>query len=89
MGLSRQSVQRIVNELSADGLFHLRQNPHHKRAALVCLTDEGKTKFDAITALQIPWANSLAVKLKGQDIEAAQELITKLSRLLESRVGEP
>lgn len=89
MGLTRQSVQRIVNEQTSEGLLRLESNPSHKRASLVCLTDAGRKSFEAITALQIQWANAVAQQLKGHDIGGARKLITALSQLLESRVGEP
>src|SRR5437016_12492641 len=35
MGLTRQAVRRLVNELAADGLVAFATNPHHRRARLV------------------------------------------------------
>src|SRR6266542_6797188 len=35
MGLTRQAVQRTVNELSAEGFVGFDANPHHQRAKLV------------------------------------------------------
>src|SRR5262250_2492023 len=34
MGLNRQGVQRLVNEMRDDGLVELHPNPHHRRAHL-------------------------------------------------------
>lgn len=34
-GLTLQSVQRVVNEMVADGMLTLKVNPYHKRAKLV------------------------------------------------------
>src|SRR5947209_10547726 len=45
MGLNRQGVQRIVNEMREDGLVELRPNPHHPRAHLVALTKRGDNAF--------------------------------------------
>ena len=42
MGGNRQNVQRIVNDLAADGLVAFQTNPHHRRAQLVVLTGEGQ-----------------------------------------------
>src|SRR5215469_12893873 len=46
MGLNRQGVQRIVNELHEDGIVEFALNPHHRRAHLVVLTKRGKSAFD-------------------------------------------
>ena len=60
MGLARQSVQRLVNELLDAGLIDLKKNPHHRRAKLVCLSEKGRGAFDAIHKLPRPWVDRLA-----------------------------
>ena len=35
MGLTRQAVQRVVNELETEGFLMFAPNPHHQRAKLV------------------------------------------------------
>ncbi len=47
MGLTRQAVQRLVNEMERDGLVQFGPNPHHQRARLVFLTARGKAAYDA------------------------------------------
>lgn len=42
LGLTRQSVQRVVNELASDGLVVSDANPDHARSSLVSLTQEGR-----------------------------------------------
>ena len=39
MGLTRQAVQRSVDEMLSDGLVRLDPNPHHRRAMLVTMTE--------------------------------------------------
>ena len=41
LGLARQSVQRVVDGLVADGDLELRDNPDHARAPLVAITPAG------------------------------------------------
>src|SRR3954453_5450691 len=60
LGANRQNVQRIVNDLHAEGLVAFETNPHHRRAQLVILTDKGRRTFDAAMALQAPWINGLS-----------------------------
>jgi DNA-binding MarR family transcriptional regulator len=45
MGLTRQSVQRIVNELIASALLERSENPRHMRAPLMQLTASGKKTY--------------------------------------------
>lgn len=42
MGLTRQSVQRVVELLLERGFVRLDANPHHQRAKLVVLTEAGR-----------------------------------------------
>ncbi|HTO49718.1 MAG TPA: MarR family winged helix-turn-helix transcriptional regulator [Burkholderiales bacterium] len=83
MGANRQNIQRIVNDLAADGLVEFRSNPHHRRAQLVVLTDDGKKCFDDAMRLQAPWVNNLADGLKVSDIETTHRVITSIRRKLE------
>ncbi|MEP9328580.1 MarR family winged helix-turn-helix transcriptional regulator [Paraburkholderia phymatum] len=54
IGAHRQNVQRIVNELATEGLVSFEPNPHHRRAALVVLTDKGKQVVEDAMHLQVP-----------------------------------
>lgn len=86
MGLHRQGVQRIVNELEAEGIIQFQTNPHHKRAHLVLLTVKGQKLFDAALALQVPWANALSKGLEAKDIAAAKNVIDQLKARLEQQI---
>ncbi len=71
MGLNRQGVQRIINEMKEEGLIDFAPNPHHKRAHLVVLSRAGRAAFDAASQVQTPWVNALAEGIAEQDINAA------------------
>lgn len=88
MGLARQSVQRLVNELADAGLVDLKDNPHHKRAKLVCLSEAGRRSFDAIHKLQRPWVDGLAEGLETEKIAIAAEVLQSLRARLEQRLGD-
>jgi DNA-binding MarR family transcriptional regulator len=83
MGNSRQSVQRIVNELEKDGLLAFSPNPHHRRAQLIVLTERGKRVFGATMQLQIPWVNNLADRVLVKDIDVARRVIATLRERLQ------
>src|SRR5215203_5371736 len=48
LGLARQSVQRVVDDLVAAGQAELRPNPDHARAPLVALTEAGVRSLDQL-----------------------------------------
>ena len=83
MGLHRQGVQRIVNELVAEGIFALEENPHHRRARLVRLTRTGEQLFEAAGRRQRPWAKRLAKGLPAKTVAAAHHVLKTLRERLE------
>jgi DNA-binding MarR family transcriptional regulator len=50
LGLARQSVQRVVDDLVRAGQVELRPNPDHARAPLVALTDDGSDTLRRLVA---------------------------------------
>lgn len=83
MGLHRQGVQRIVNELERDGIVEFKPNPHHKRAHLVLLTAKGRKLYADAMKLQAPWVNALADGLKLKDLETTRRVIEQIRERLE------
>jgi DNA-binding MarR family transcriptional regulator len=83
MGLNRQGVQRIVNDMRDDGLLEIQPNPHHRRAHLVVLTKRGKDAFEAATRLQVPWVNGLAEGVSLKDLAITQRVVAELCERLE------
>ena len=88
MGLNRQGVQRIVNEMREDGLVELRPNPHHRRAHLVALTKRGEEAFACASRLQAPWANALAKGIEAEEFAETRRLLATLSERLDRELGK-
>lgn len=84
LGANRQNVQRIVNDLHADGLVVFEPNPHHRKAQLVVLTDQGRQAFDAAMELQTPWVNRLSENLTVKQLTTLHRAITSLRKQLEA-----
>ena len=83
MGLTRQAVQRLANEMERDGLVRFGPNPHHQRAKLVFLTKRGEAAYAAATRRQGPWASRLADGLSVKQIEAATAMLRTIRQRLE------
>ena len=49
LGLARQSVQRVADEIVAQGLASFEPNPDHQRSPLLILTSAGQAVLDAIS----------------------------------------
>ena len=83
MGLNRQGVQRIVNELAVEGLVEFRANPHHARARLVALTPKGRAAYDAADRRQAPWVDALAQVFGPGEIARATALLERVRTRLQ------
>jgi DNA-binding MarR family transcriptional regulator len=83
MGLTRQAVQRLANEMEQDGLVRFALNPHHQRAKLVLLTARGTAAYDAAMKRQGPWASALAAGLAIAQIEAAAATLRRIRQRLD------
>lgn len=84
MGLTRQAVQRLANEMERDGLVRFGPNPHHQRAKLVLLTPRGRAAYNAAMKRQGPWARGLASGLSLKQIKATTETL----RVIRERLGD-
>lgn len=85
MGLTRQSVQRIVNDLAKEGLLALIDNPDHQWARLVRLTRHGEKVYGEIMEEQVRWSNELAEEISPQVLEDAVRVIETLCERLDER----
>lgn len=86
LGLTRQSVQRTVNELENQGAVRFQDNPFHRRAKLVTLTDAGRVLFEAAMRRQAPWAQRFAAGMTMAEFEHATIFARNLRERLELAV---
>ncbi|WP_022723082.1 MarR family winged helix-turn-helix transcriptional regulator [Rhodopseudomonas sp. B29] len=85
MGLARQSVQRIVDDLAASGLVSFAPNPTHKRAKLVVMTPQGERVFRQATELWRPVADAMAWDADPRRLSNTAEALAAIRIRLESR----
>lgn len=84
MGLTRQTVQRLVDELEAAKLVRRAADPEHGRARLVEFTAEGRDAFSTMQQRQIPWSNSIAAGIAADDLNAALAVVRELRTRIET-----
>lgn len=84
MGVARQNVQRLADTLDGEGIVEYTENPDHKRAKLVGLTDRGRQVMKQLTQRQMRWANRVASSASGTEIDAAVALLKALRLRLET-----
>ncbi|MDQ2084257.1 helix-turn-helix domain-containing protein [Xanthobacteraceae bacterium Astr-EGSB] len=83
MGLARQSVQRIVDELAAAGLVGFAPNPAHKRAKLVVMTPRGERVFRRASDLWRPVAEAMAAAVDARRLRRAIDTMAAMRGRLE------
>jgi DNA-binding MarR family transcriptional regulator len=85
MGLARQSVQRTVDVLEAEGIVEYLDNPAHRRSKLVGMTARGRDIYRKILARQVRWVNGLVADLpvSERDIRKGLSVLQHLRARLE------
>lgn len=84
MGLSRQAVQRVVNDLEGLGFVTLETNPDHKRAKLIVLTPSCIETLRKLDVMQSQWVNELATGLSDSGLKRAVKLMSEIRERCES-----
>lgn len=68
VGVTRQSVQRIVTEMVTEGYCELLENPRHRRAMKIAMTDKGWRAYDAVTQAWKATAKRMDRKFGADDL---------------------
>lgn len=89
MGLTRQGVQRTVNGLGQADMVRFEDNPHHRRAVLILLTDKGKQAFLTALERQDRWMEIVNPALTLERIESASAVLRQFRTRLEQSSKVP
>jgi len=85
MGMTRQGVQRVADQLVERGLAEYRPNPAHRRAKLVACTEPGYWAIRQIALAQRPWADELGAQVGATEL---QETLTTIRRIVAALEAE-
>jgi len=86
---SRQRMQRLADELAADGLVEFIDNPKHRRSKLVQLTRKGAARYRELNARFLVISSELTVALSEGDIRKTTEIVRQLSDDVKARSARP
>ena len=76
---SRQRMQRLADELAAEGLVTFVDNPRHRRSKLVRLTPKGEARYREQNTRLLAIAATMAGAVSEAEIRKASEIIRQLS----------
>src|ERR1700680_1983526 len=72
---SRQRMQRLADELAAEGLVELIAHPRHRRSKLVRLTRKGDARYRELSARFLAIASTMGDELSEADIRETAEIV--------------
>ena len=79
LGVSRQNVQRVVNDIVAEGLATYEPNPDHKASPLVTLTNTGARALDRINTAVEGDHEQLLLQFSERDVDRLRALLGRFS----------
>jgi DNA-binding MarR family transcriptional regulator len=82
---SRQRMQRLADELAAEGLVEFIDNPKHRRSKLVQLTREGDARYAELSARLLAIASTMGGPLTEGDIRKTTKSVRQLSDDVKAR----
>ena len=82
---SRQRMQRLADELAAEGLVAFADNPRHRRSKLVQLTRKGDARYRAMLARFLATTATMGAALGEAEIRKTTEIVRQLSDEVKAR----
>ena len=76
---SRQRMQRLADELAAEGLVEFIDNPRHRRSKLVRLTRKGNSHYRELSARFLAIVSTMGAALSEADIRKTTDVVRRLS----------
>lgn len=83
MGLARQGVQRIVNDLVMLGMLCVETNIDHKRAPLISISDAGQAVMIEVNEAQATWINKLSKGFSEHRLKQALKVLEEIRQCSE------
>jgi len=84
---SRQRMQRLADELAAEGLVEFIDNPRHRRSKLLRLTRKGDARYRKLSARFLAIAATMGADSSEAEIRKATEIVRRLSEEVKGRAG--
>jgi len=76
---SRQRMQRLADELAADGLVEFIDNPKHRRSKLVQLTRKGAARYRVMSARFLAMASLIGGDLNETEVRKTAGVVRQLN----------
>lgn len=88
-GVTRQSVQALVDTGAARGLLRLDDNPQHRRSRLVAVTELGRRTFGEVHERELDALARVTAGLDPADLTRCAEVLALLTGRVHLLAGAP
>lgn len=85
LGLHRQGIQRITDELVAEGLGYYVDNPRHRLSKLFRVSEKGSAALSDIHRAHTAWVDGIEAEVAALDWSALNSELNELMRVLRSQ----
>ncbi len=82
--LTRQGVLPVVRSMVKDGVVELVNNPNHRRAKLVKMTNRGRAIYKELLKRQATWVNDLGKTFTVSELKQAADVLNRLGDAVRS-----
>ncbi|WP_254711874.1 MarR family winged helix-turn-helix transcriptional regulator [Streptomyces sp. TRM64462] len=89
LGVSRQNVQRVANDLTAGELAAFTANPDHRGSPLLTLTPRGEEALAKVTERAAALHRTLFAALSEEEIQATRASLRRLLGEIDRHEGSP
>jgi DNA-binding MarR family transcriptional regulator len=80
--VTRQRVQKLADEMAADGLIEFIDNPAHKRSKLMRLTPKGEAVYAEMCEAVLSWADGISRDMSPAELKQATAVLDKFTKAL-------
>jgi DNA-binding MarR family transcriptional regulator len=81
LGVSRQHILRLTNDLAAEGLVELIPNPDHKTSPLVNLTPTGRETLATINTVATASNDAIEREFTPENVEHLRTLLRRFTAI--------
>ncbi|MGL4619356.1 MAG: MarR family winged helix-turn-helix transcriptional regulator [Chroococcidiopsis sp.] len=80
MGLTRQAIQRLADDMARDGLVEFAENPIDARVMHLLLTEAGRAMYHDALEREWRWTNAIAADFDAEQITRAVALLEAITQ---------
>ena len=84
MGLTRQAVQRLADDMASDGLVEFAENRSDARAMHLLLTKAGRVMYHEALEREWQWTNAIAEDFDAEQIARAVALLGAITKKMQN-----